>query len=184
EFRLLILRPGSQSDDLVINLATENFASTNQYVAISYCWGSSEKPKDLQCISQTSIRNPGSEGIFSTGRLPITTNLDRMLRTLRSEEGFLVAWIDAICINQDDVTEKAQQIQMMHRIYSKAAVTILYAGEDDEETVPAFQCIKCVSPRGQESSVSLVKAFSNLLSRDWFQRVWVMQEVVLSPRKR
>jgi hypothetical protein len=40
------------------------------------------------------------------------------------------------------------------------------------------------SPRGPESYASLLGAFGNLLSRNWFKRAWVMQEIVLSPRKR
>jgi hypothetical protein len=116
QFRLLILLPGSESDDLVINLTTEHFGSTNQYVAISYCWGSSEKPESLLCRSQTSIKITEDNSLLSIGRIPITTNLYRMLRSLRSIEDCMILWIDAICINQDDVVEKTTQVQMMHYI--------------------------------------------------------------------
>ncbi|KAK4443489.1 heterokaryon incompatibility protein-domain-containing protein [Podospora aff. communis PSN243] len=52
------------------------------------------------------------------------------LRDLRHQPNcFLNLWIDAICINQDDLAEKARQIPMMARIYRTAARVLIWLGE-------------------------------------------------------
>ncbi|KAI8217312.1 hypothetical protein K4K53_009260 [Colletotrichum sp. SAR 10_77] len=40
-------------------------------------------------------------------------------------------WIDALCINQDDLQEKANQIPLMNRIYSQARATIMWLGGEE-----------------------------------------------------
>lgn len=44
------------------------------------------------------------------------------------EPDCLYIWIDALCINQDDVTEKSSQVAMMDRIYRQARSTIMWLG--------------------------------------------------------
>ncbi|KAK4449820.1 hypothetical protein QBC34DRAFT_425214 [Podospora aff. communis PSN243] len=65
-------------------------------------------------------------------------------------------WADAICINQEDVTERNQQVSIMGRIYAAATHTIIYLWTSTMSTPRAF------------------------LDRDWFRRIWVFQEFVLS----
>lgn len=44
-------------------------------------------------------------------------------------DSFLNLWIDAICINQHDLAEKARQIPLMTRIYSTAARVLVWLGK-------------------------------------------------------
>jgi len=37
-------------------------------------------------------------------------------------------WIDAICINQEDVEERNKQVQLMGEIYEKAGQVLIYPG--------------------------------------------------------
>ena len=44
-------------------------------------------------------------------------------------------WVDALCINQDDNQEKAQQVIMMGEIFAQAAEVLVWLGQDLEEMV-------------------------------------------------
>jgi hypothetical protein len=50
------------------------------------------------------------------------------------DEWPIVIWIDAICINQKDDVEKAQQVAMMGSIYRRASRVVGYLGEDRADT--------------------------------------------------
>ncbi|KAL1653251.1 cell separation during budding [Didymella pomorum] len=41
-------------------------------------------------------------------------------------------WADALCINQDDLSERAHQVTLMGRIYSQAERVVVWLGSDDE----------------------------------------------------
>lgn len=51
-------------------------------------------------------------------------------------------WIDALCINQGDLDEKATQIPLMGRIYSQAKHTVAYLGGADDASVTAMPFIQ------------------------------------------
>ncbi len=73
--------------------------------ALSYTWG---EPN----FSSTIICN-GAE-------IKVTAALFEALRHLRKSEDEMTIWIDAICINQNDKTEKSMQVQLMKHIYTNA----------------------------------------------------------------
>jgi len=53
-----------------------------------------------------------------------------------------VVWIDAICINQDDLDERSSQLQIMGDIYSQAQDVVIWLGDDDGSlpiTIPLLQ---------------------------------------------
>jgi len=52
-------------------------------------------------------------------------------------------WIDAICINQDNLDERSQQVSLMTDIYSKARRVIIWLGEDwDRKASMAIRIMK------------------------------------------
>jgi hypothetical protein len=212
QIRLVVIPPQANFDQLVVDISVEQLDSTNNYNAVSYCWGSHEKPHSIICRNVTSrfrdspLYDPKSKGYISVGRLPVTENLYQMLREFGRPDSYGIFWIDAICVNQADVLEKTAQVSMMHRIYSNAAATVLYAGHSDDSTVKAFQCARLlrelkdvesneltrvfrqgysgfITPDGEEFDSALLEAFSSLICRDWFKRAWIMQEIVMSPRR-
>jgi hypothetical protein len=48
-------------------------------------------------------------------------------------------WIDAICINQADLAERAVQVLHMRAIYHLAERVVAWLGEETEKTKSAFQ---------------------------------------------
>ncbi len=56
-------------------------------------------------------------------------NLGLALKRLRHPEQSRVLWIDAVCINQDDIQERSQQVAMMGDIYKQASRVLTWIGE-------------------------------------------------------
>jgi hypothetical protein len=97
------------------------------YQALSYVWGSEEKP------FYALVRDAKGERL---GQIPLTKNLNNALRDLWNAEEITskVFWIDQICIDQEG-EEKIQQVSLMAQIYRNATKVITYVGplEDEEE---------------------------------------------------
>lgn len=47
-------------------------------------------------------------------------------------------WIDALCINQEDVLERSHQVSIMDKIYERAGYVLVWLGEDDGWTATAL----------------------------------------------
>jgi hypothetical protein len=191
EFRLFHLKKGS-GPSLQGELIHSQHASGIEkipYEAVSYVWGCSEFADAIHT---------------SKGLLQITLNLSLILRDLRSPEQDRTLWIDAICINQDDVVERGHQVQLMRDIYSGAFRVLFYACHPTPMTniimssLEALQ-LKC-SQGGWESEddlhdhwisiqADLEKVYlwsvqyrqkaglEYILRQPWFSRVWILQEV-------
>lgn len=97
EIRLITLLPGPRTADIEIELYHANLSSDPDYEALSYVWGSPER------IEPILVHHDGDD--TQEGHvLPITGNLAIALPFLRHPSEKRVLWIDAICINQDDLT--------------------------------------------------------------------------------
>jgi hypothetical protein len=76
--------------------------------------------------------------IAGAGVLSITTNLANILRNIH---GLLTddnspgrIWIDQICVNQEDLPERSQQVSLMQKIYGKAERTLIWTGGSNEHS--------------------------------------------------
>ncbi|KAL2257153.1 hypothetical protein VTK26DRAFT_590 [Humicola hyalothermophila] len=114
-------------------------------------------------------------------------------------------WIDAVCINQTDFEERAHQVKMMDQIYRKAAHTTIWLGRADQFSAAAAATVARVAsyPRDvfvkseiepfrrqgpevyEKSGLAYTSwmdwcSLAALLKRQWFMRVWIIQEAILS----
>jgi hypothetical protein len=65
-------------------------------------------------------------GLTLNGQLfHIRRNLEQALRHIRHETNMTVLWIDAICVDQENVRERNLQVQRMHRIYEMADAVLI-----------------------------------------------------------
>jgi hypothetical protein len=53
-------------------------------------------------------------------------------------------WIDAICINQNNVAEKNIQVQPMVQIYRQASSVLVWLGESTETSNLAFKTVEAL----------------------------------------
>ncbi len=133
----------------------------NYYIAISYVWGNPDK----------------SNIIMVDGRyLGVTSNVNSALQDIRNEIYPLFLWIDAVCINQEDNEEKALQIGLMGEIYAGAQHTIIYLGPADDDSPEVLSLNKLRHGLYDTSDETL----GSVLMKEWFTRVWVFQEFVVS----
>ncbi|KAK3339433.1 heterokaryon incompatibility protein-domain-containing protein, partial [Neurospora tetraspora] len=162
--RLLQLLP-PKNEDVAIHCrlfcTTLDSKGTRLYEALSYVWGSEDKP----C------------SIFINGcNLAIGENLYAALLHLRDHSIERTIWIDAICINQEDQEEKGHQVQSMAKIYAKASRVIVWLGEEAAGSDQALEGIRIaaeLSTRRLDNKAGIL----TLLQRPWFRRIWVLQEV-------
>ena len=94
------------------------------FEALSYVWGSSETPCAISLVI------PSRPGVLST--LPITSSLHTALLRLRGRTVPRFMWIDAVCINQEDMGERASQILLMTEIYCRANRVVVWLGEAED----------------------------------------------------
>ncbi|OAG13967.1 heterokaryon incompatibility, partial [Alternaria alternata] len=80
------------------------------YDALSYAWGTA---------------SPSAKCICDGNKILLRDNLDSALKYLRKPQDTRYVWIDYLCINQDDLVEKAAQIPWMKNIFSKASTVIV-----------------------------------------------------------
>jgi hypothetical protein len=191
--RLLHLQPGSPGEPVNCSLVHQNLYDKPDFEALSYCWGDAANPVRI---------NIGEEYI------DVTRNLHDALLKLRDKENSRTLWIDAICINQDDLAERSQQVTIMKQIYQEARRTVVWLGPENEDTAKAFELITylilvwvdafqgmprpiaydfnvLMHPAIREvyQRMQLFVPFMQLEQRPYFSRVWIIQELVVSQNK-
>ncbi|KAH8598404.1 heterokaryon incompatibility protein-domain-containing protein [Bisporella sp. PMI_857] len=132
----------------------------------------------------------------------VTQNLWLALRRLRYKDKPRLLWIDALCIDQENIQERNQQVSIMRDIYQMANQTIFWVGEEGDDSHLVFEhlrewkeyCedykagrVKSRDPMFNESHINPPSykgktrdAFLKLCQRPLFFRSWVIQEVSLA----
>ncbi|PVI03648.1 HET-domain-containing protein [Periconia macrospinosa] len=124
-FRLLEVFPGTASDPLVCRLIPTTIQDAQaKYEATSYTWGAPANPETIDCDGAP---------------LKIQQNAFHMLNDLRLPDRIRTVWIDAICINQGDPTERASQVSAMHLIYALARSVVIWLGRPDAHSSIAMK---------------------------------------------
>lgn len=180
--RILDITPGERDDILhgnfrIAQLDTEQL----HYEALSYTWA--DASGDSQRCRAIYI------GPFWDVVL-ITRNCEHALRSVRPRNDKLMQhalWIDAICVNQNDVDERTSQVALMPEIYSGAAGVLVYLGPATESSTIGLEAIShslstndcCHSP-GKAICQGCRAAIFDLFKRPYFGRLWVVQEILLS----
>ena len=200
EIRLLSLLPGNSSEEIIISIETVPLGQNDfpQYEALSYTWGSSDD------------RAPLSIGALRNETLDITQNLATALPYLRLRDRPRVLWIDAICIDQKSLTERSHQVKRMGDIFQKAERVIVWLGPEGMWSTLALRTLEhlaskievdwqisvmkpastgCPEAHWADRGVALPYDFKtwsalyHLLSRSWFERLWIWQEIRLQSRE-
>jgi hypothetical protein len=189
--RVLVLFPAQKTTDDLRCYMDEVRLSGNEvksqgFTALSYVWGEDKASHMIW---------------FGNHLLRIRPNLDSALRNLRRRDRSIRLWVDAVCIDQNNLLERNHQVQQMRDIFSAASETVIYLGPQDgghtglsawnflerhsswaldenrdvDRSVAARLGEHLTSFRGELKDVEL-----DVLSRSWFRRLWVFQEAVVS----
>ena len=172
--RLLHLAPGTLDEPIVGSLNVVDLKYKPKYECVSYTWGDAGDEEEISV---------DGEELF------IRRHLWEALRRMRLPDQFRVLWIDALCISQSDLDEKAQQVHMIGKIVSLASSVLAWLGEHAdgseaifhgwpaEETVTANMPLESIPPDFWKRRIEVWVAFC---SRRWFSRTWIIQEVVVA----
>ena len=218
-----VLNVQEQTSDGVIHLRIRQIDLDDHecpaYRCVSYTWGN-----PFGTMHPSSLLNPERWGVKHTillsepedertRSLSVTTNLHHFLLELRKENAVdaLPIWIDAVSINQDDLQERADQVNLMRRIYRSCAKSLIWLGEEAEETAPVFLMMDKLAkiPHDNWSKLDAFwyaqednktsqfyalldehqvqfrdasNTFIHFFFRSWFHRIWTIQECKLPAR--
>lgn len=132
EIRILSLSAGSGDDPMLCGLinAPAPWRSRN-YTALSYCWGDMTETVTIMLLH---IRKPPTDdgpGIRVFQPFQITKGLYEALQSIRSKDSMTTIWIDALCINQGSLSERASQVSLMGEIFGQATHVTIYQSPVD-----------------------------------------------------
>lgn len=113
--RILSLHAGNAWEPIRCSLRPVSFHEKPYYDALSYTWGDPNSTKLIEV-----------DGVA----VEVTSNLEQALRHMRDVNTDLVLWVDAVCINQLDTTERSHQVALMGKIYSGCAQVRIWLGCD------------------------------------------------------
>lgn len=153
------------------------------YVALSYEWGDPRETREI---------------LLNGDRIKVRKNLESALRVLRDKQpvraGYKL-WIDALSINQRDQHERDWEVKRMHRIYKGASSVIVWLGPEADRSCAAMNLVRILSQACQTGEDRTLgdslrqhpdllgkgswRALSQLLSRTYWNRLWILQEVAL-----
>lgn len=179
QIRLLELLPGGSQEIVQARLFLVESPPNYGYDALSYTWGCQNTRHNITLNGQP----------YAVG-----TNLHDALVSLRHLNCPRFLWVDALCINQKDDDKKAAQVAFMGTIYCEAQNVAVFLGMDTAKSYPLFKFLnrdKRIDDVTQESGIEIIKecqmdvtaviaSFVEFCDRDWWTRVWVMQEYYLS----
>jgi hypothetical protein len=210
-FRLLKLEATNPESVTALTsfIRVYDFKDAPTFKALSYTWGAPYREvhgedTDTPALFTNHITCNGKQ-------LAITRNLFDALHNLREGKVSAWLWVDALCINQMDLDERASQLLLMGHIYSSAMEVIIWLGPprigfDDMvwgamEFLPALEASN--RPREELYAPGNIAdpAFFNSIGIDdprprliriaqfyaacrWFTRAWVIQEALLAPHSR
>lgn len=158
--------------------------SNTTYIALSYVWGGVQLFRNVM-NRRTELYMAHSISVDNEA-IPLTIrDAIQLVRDL----GERYLWVDSMCICQDNIENKMNQIMNMGNIYSQALLTIIAAsGSDANAGLPGVQARPRKSAQRVEyvQNMVLVNELCNL--RDiiepsyWNSRGWTYQEAQLSNR--
>lgn len=159
-------KPLHQTEVVICSLKRTSLTKAPPYVALSYTWGKAKADHVLQ-IDGNSFQ--------------IRPNLQQALKHLY-EVGVRCVWVDAICINQGDLIERARQVLRLATVFQKAEYVVAWLGLHDEFSRIVFERLNPPeTPRTMDDKQpSLTAAVRKLVARDYWSRMWVVQEFAVA----
>lgn len=157
----------------------------DKYLALSYVWGG---VKSLRATEENISELEKKGALLKRARDIPQSILDAMMFAAKINARYL--WVDALCIVQDNASEKHVQISLMHEIYAAAYTTIVqHAGSDANARLPGVR-------EGSRSLIAMKSQFADttLLAHASYatpkvlntsthsKRGWTLQETLLSNR--
>ncbi|KAI3324367.1 heterokaryon incompatibility protein-domain-containing protein [Xylariaceae sp. AK1471] len=193
------------AEDGGLDIRHESFllASAPPYRALSYTWGPAEgRPEDADFVYRFMDKHNEQRSM--------PKNLVKALHRIRELDENKWYWIDFICIKQDHLRERGEQVSNMHNIYQQASAVDVWLGDASQDDVANVNRvlqdlvehgrweakIRTGLPQNLSSPITISVIPQHILpeedwdilipflSRRWFHRLWTLQEFSLAKRAR
>ncbi|KAL2126231.1 hypothetical protein VTI74DRAFT_1378 [Chaetomium olivicolor] len=131
ETRVVYLEKGAWDDTISCRLEVVALGIKPKYEALSYVWGKLHEVRQIRLNGHA---------------IDVGTHFWSALRHLRSTMDDRPLWADVICINQQDIEERNDQVALMRDIYSQSQGVIVWLGDanDWQHSRPTEQTSSCV----------------------------------------
>jgi len=108
-----------------------------------------------------------------------------MIRKLRDVQNTRRVWIDALCINLKDLSERNDQVQLVRKVYGYARSVSIYLDCEIDESGPAYPKFltftsDCKIEDLLEEDPTFWRQICNTLLSEHFEQVWVLQEMSIA----
>jgi hypothetical protein len=160
--RLLGILPNT-SPEGYIQCTLKNATVNAEYTCLSYVWG----PPNKGCVI-----------LVNGQQYRVRRNLFDFLEVSRVRHTEKLLWIDALCIDQDNVVERNHQVQQMGDIYSNAKHVLAWLGN----AKIIRQHLAEVSKYGTPYLSAHRGDLWGFLGASYWKRAWITQEVLLARR--
>ena len=193
EIRLISVAPGEYDDPIFCHMFHVNMRLSNDYTALSYTWGKKAASEVIHINNQYQFH--------------VTPNLKDALLHLRQKSVTRMFWIDAICINQENVLERNKHIPRMRDVYAQASCVEVWLGKANDIDYHALTLVQQVgriicdpevflSMGGmiehkehfnmifENATPELVKTLNEIYQKPWWSRVWVVQELSVADQEK
>jgi hypothetical protein len=147
----------------IYSMITRSIDDSAQFSALSYRWSNTRGTDSLLIIDGWAVFVGDNVWQF----------LEQMQRNDNSDDVF----IDCLCINQKDDTEKASQVLLMGEIYSKAETVYLWFASapcPEEYTAPAALV------HHEDPNKRYWQCMKHVYDADYWTRTWTVQEFPLA----
>lgn len=196
--RILDLHPGPADAPLVCDIVVQ-YLGGKPYQALSYVWGN---PTPVALVKYMDEAN---EGVLGVG-----ASLAKAMAAFRLPDTKRRIWVDALCINQEDVDERQSQVRMMGAVFGQAEQVLCWLGPFSDEKNGEARARRAISflrrfnenPReylraahkhlhfGDDAAdtdgvlLDSWLAIKELFDIEYFHRTWIIQEVGLARHAR
>jgi hypothetical protein len=175
EFRLIELAPSAESETIECRLRSYSLdGGYPEYIALSYAWGPNVRDKVIS---------------INGSRFSVGNNLWWFLHYMRLRKQYITCWIDAICIDQSNVTERNHQVQIMRKIYSNAKSVSVWLGKADTSSESDIAMEHLATRRPCEAgnfnfdnfwSLRQARAILAFCEMNYWRRMWIIQEIMFA----
>lgn len=191
--RFLELLPCLDADTPInCRLVSSDLESQPRYIAMSYAWQPPNN-REIAYINGKALLFPPSQA-----------QICKLLRS-RKEGSISRIWIDALCINQDDYSEKNAQLRLMGQILRQAQEVVIILGAEPTDARRGLVLLERLatltqhghsqgarSPAvelGRSNALNILQelerpgvaeAFASLYQSQWWMRSWTVQEIALA----
>lgn len=182
-FRVVMVEPALHtSAPLYCRIVETSLDSEHEYEALSYVWGTAMATEPIQLKHAESDLNT----FAGYSEQYITQNLEHALRALRLPDQLRTLWIDAICIDQNNIEERNEQIKLMGRIYSQCTRDLVWLGTSANKISRGMDLIQRLAKDGVRLSDLQDEQWSDIAAmigaNPVWKRVWIIQELYFAPK--